>query len=75
MPARSPEEIRQSIEHNRQELAVSLTRLRGEVAVVTDWRRQIAAHQKQVLVGAAIAGFVVGGGLAAMGGLFGRRRK
>lgn len=74
MPARSPEEIRQSIEHNRQELAVSLSRLRGEVAVVTDWRRQIATHKREVMIGAAVAGFVVGGGLAAMGGLF-RRRK
>lgn len=74
MPARSPEEIRQSIEHNRQELAVSLSRLRGEVAVVTDWRRQISAHKREVMIGAAVAGFVVGGGLAAMGGLFRRRR-
>ncbi|HEU4978772.1 MAG TPA: DUF3618 domain-containing protein [Solirubrobacteraceae bacterium] len=74
MPARSPEEIRQSIEHNRQELAVSLSRLRGEVAVVTDWRRQLATHKREVMIGAAVAGFVVGGGLAAMGGLFRRRR-
>ena len=35
---RSPEEIRQSIEANRAELAMSLERLRGEVAQVTDWR-------------------------------------
>jgi hypothetical protein len=74
VPARSPEEIRQSIEHNRQELAVSLTRLRGEVAVVTDWRRQIALHKREAMIGAAVAGFVLGGGLAAMGGLFRRRR-
>jgi hypothetical protein len=72
--ARSPEEIRRSIEENRQELAVSLGRLRGELAEATDWRKQFAAHQKQVLIGAAVAGFVVGGGLAAMGGLFRRRR-
>ena len=71
---RSPEEIRRSIEANRQQLAVSLGRLRGEVAEVTDWRKQIRAHQKQVLVGAAVAGFVIGGGLAAVGGLFRRRR-
>ena len=74
MPTRSPEEIRLSIEHNRHELAVSLDRLRGEIAEVADWRKQIAAHQKQVLIGAAVAGFVVGGGLAALGGLFRRRR-
>ncbi len=71
---RSPEEIRQSIEANRQQLAVSLGRLRGEVAEVTDWRKQIRAHQKQVLIGAAVTGFLIGGGLAAVGGLFRRRR-
>ena len=31
-------------------------------------------HQKQVLIGAAVAGFVIGGGIAAVGGLFRRRR-
>lgn len=71
---RSPEEIRASIEANRAQLAHSLERLRGEVAEVTDWRKQIATHQKQVLVGAAVAGFVIGGGIAAIGGLFRRRR-
>jgi hypothetical protein len=71
---RSPQEIRASIEANRAELAHSLVRLRGEVAEVTDWRKQIVTHQKQVLIGAAAAGFLVGGGLAAVGGLF-RRRK
>ena len=71
---RSPEEIRRSIEQNRAELAHSLERLRGEVAEVTDWRKQIREHQKQVLIGAAVAGFVIGGGIAAVGGIFRRRR-
>jgi hypothetical protein len=71
---RTPEEIRRSIESNRAELALSLGRLRGEVAEVTDWRKQITRHRKQVIVGAAVAGFVIGGGLAAMGGLLRRRR-
>ena len=74
MPTRTQEQIRASIEANRMELAQSLTRLRGEVAEITDWRKQIAEHQKQVLIGAAIAGFVIGGGIAAVGGLFRRRR-
>jgi hypothetical protein len=74
MAARTPEEIRASIESNRAELAHSLVRLRGEVAEITDWRKQIAEHQKQVLIGAAVAGFVLGGGIAAIGGLFRRRR-
>ena len=71
---RSPQEIRASIEANRAELAHSLVRLRGEVAEVTDWRKQIVTHQREVLIGAAAAGFLLGGGLAAVGGLFRRRR-
>jgi hypothetical protein len=74
MPTRTPDEIRQSIETNRAELAHSLERLRGEVAEITDWRRQLREHQKQVLIGAAIAGCVLGGGLAAFGRR-GRRRR
>jgi len=73
---RSPEEIRASIQQNRAELATSLERLRGEVVRVTDWRSQLARHQPQVMVGAAVAGFVIGGGIAALGALtFGRRRR
>jgi hypothetical protein len=74
MPQRSAEEIRRSIESNRAELAVSLERLRGEVAEVTDWRKQIMRHQRTVLIGAAVAGFMIGGGFAALGGLRRRRR-
>jgi hypothetical protein len=70
---RTPEEIRASIETNRAALAQSLVRLRGEVAEVTDWRKQILTHRKQVLIGAAVAGFVIGGGIAAVGGLFRRK--
>jgi hypothetical protein len=74
MATRTPEEIRRSIESNRAELALSLGRLRGEVAEVTDWRKQIMRHRKQVVIGAAVAGFVIGGGIAAVGGLLRRRR-
>ena len=72
MPQRTSEEIRASIEANRAELAHSLERLRGEVAELADWRKQILAHQKQVLIGAAAAGFVLGGGIAGFFGLFRR---
>ena len=68
--ARSPEEIRRSIEANRAELGLAVDRLRAEVAEVTDWRKQLRKHRKQVLIGAAVAGFVLGGGIAALGGLF-----
>jgi hypothetical protein len=72
MPQRTPEEIRASIEANRAELAVSLSTLKGEVAELTDWRQQIREHQREVAIGAAVAGFVIGGGIAAIGGLFSR---
>ena len=72
---RSPEEIRRSIEANRAELGLALERFRGEVAEVTDWRRHLRNNQKQVMIGAAVAGFVLGGGIAAMTGMLtGRRR-
>jgi len=74
--ARNPEEIRRSIEANRAELGLAVERLRGEVAEVADWRKHLRNNQKQVLIGAAVAGFVLGGGVAAMTGLLtGRRRR
>jgi hypothetical protein len=66
---RTPEEIRRSIEANRAELGLALERLRAEVAEATDWRKQINNHRKQILIGAAAAGFVLGGGIAALTGL------
>jgi len=72
-PGRTKEEIRASIEANRLELASSIDRLKGDVAEVTDWRKQIQQRQRQVLIGAAVAGFVIGGGIAGFTGLFRRR--
>jgi len=71
---RTPEEIRRSIEANRAELGLAIDLLRAEVAEVTDWRKQINLRRKEILIGAAVAGFVLGGGLAAVGGLLRRRR-
>jgi hypothetical protein len=72
---RSPEEIRRSIEANRADLAVSMEKLRGEVVKATDWRSQLREHKREVIIGAAVAGFVLGGGIAAFTGLLtGRRR-
>jgi hypothetical protein len=77
MPAaRTPDEIRASIEQNRRELGTSLEKLRGEVVRMTDWRAQVRRHRTQVVVGAVVAGFVLGGGIAALSTLAtgGRRR-
>ena len=72
MATRSPEEIRRAIEANRAELGMAVEKLRQEVAVATDWRSPVAATKKQLLIGAAVAGFVLGGGLAGVGRLLRR---
>jgi hypothetical protein len=72
--ARTPEQIRASVEANRRELGLAIERLQGEVAELTNWRKQLAEHQKQVLIGAAVAGFLLGGGIAGVTGIFRRRR-
>ncbi len=74
MPARTPEQIRASIEANRKELGTSMERLHAEIEVLTDWRGQLRKNQKNVAIGAAVAGFVIGGGIAAFGGLLRRKR-
>jgi hypothetical protein len=65
MAQRSAAEIRDSIESNRAELAVSLNRLHGEVARITDWRGQLERHQREVAIGVAVVGVL----------LMGRRRR
>ena len=60
MAQRTPAEIRSSIEGNRMELAVSIDRLRGEVAHVTDWRGHLERHRSELTAGAAVVGFVLG---------------
>lgn len=72
---RTPAEIRASIEVNRRELGSSLEKLRQEVGQLTDWRSQLRQHQREVLIGAGAAGFVLGGGMAALGALVFRRRR
>jgi len=63
--ARSPEQIRTSIEETRRELAFSVNDLRSKVTELTNWRRQLAENREKALIGAAVAGFLIGGGVAA----------
>jgi hypothetical protein len=72
-PAQSPEMIRASIEETRRELAFSIGDLRSKVTELTDWRKQLAENRTSALVGAAVAGFVIGGGVAATISLIRRR--
>ena len=72
---RTPDQIRASIEANRAELGAAVERLRAQATELADWRGQLRRHRKEVLVGAAVAGFVLGGGIAAMAGRLRRRRR
>jgi hypothetical protein len=63
--ARSPEMIKASIEETRRELAFSVNDLRSKVTEITNWRGQLVRNRKAALIGAAVAGFVIGGGVAA----------
>jgi len=73
---RTPEEIQRSIEANRAQLGLAVERLRGEVAEAADWRKHLRNHQQQIMIGAAVAGFVLGGGIGALTGLLtGRHRR
>lgn len=60
VPGRSAAQIRRDIDLQRQDLGRSVEALRGKVAELTDWRRQVREHRSQLIVGAAVAGFAVG---------------
>ncbi len=70
---RSPEQIRSEIEETRRELSFSVNDLRSKVTELTDWRRQLVKNKRTALVGAAVAGFVIGGGVAATISIITRR--
>jgi hypothetical protein len=72
--ARSPEMIRASIEETRHELAFSVNDLRSKVAELTNWRGQLVKNRRTALIGAAVAGFVIGGGVAATVSVISGRR-
>ena len=72
MPQRSSAEIRASIEETRRELSYSVNDLQSKVKELTNWRAKLAENQQAAIIGAAVAGFVIGGGIAATIGLFRR---
>ncbi len=63
-PGRSSSEIRHDIELQREQLGKSVEALRGRVTELTDWRKQVREHRQELIVGAAIVGFAVGGLMA-----------
>jgi hypothetical protein len=70
--ARTPEEIRAGVEETRRDLTYSLNDLQGKIAEVTNWRLQLQRNKRAAIIGAAAAGFVLGGGVAGVFGLFRR---
>ena len=63
-PGRSSEQIRADIERQRRELSHSVDALRGRVSELTDWRRQLDEHRRELAIGAAVVGFAIGGLIA-----------
>lgn len=61
VPGRTASQIRRDIDLQRRDLGTSVELLRGRVAELTDWRRQVNEHRSQLIVGAAVAGFALGG--------------
>jgi hypothetical protein len=59
-PNRSAAEIRRDIDLQRQELGTSVEELRGRVTELTDWRRQVDEHKRELIIGAAAIGFAIG---------------
>jgi hypothetical protein len=66
--------IRAQIEETRHELAFSVNDLRSKVAEITNWRGQLVKNRRTALIGAAVAGFVIGGGVAATVSIISGRR-
>lgn len=62
--SRSADEIRQDIVSQRQELSRSVDALRHRWSRATDIGYQVRRHKTELLVGAAVVGFLVGGAIA-----------
>jgi hypothetical protein len=62
---RTPLQVRGELERERQQLATSLEKLRGELSDATDVTAKLRAHLPVALGGAFAGGFVVAGGVKA----------
>ncbi|MBA2240375.1 MAG: DUF3618 domain-containing protein [Solirubrobacterales bacterium] len=59
-PGRTSAQIRADIERQREDLGRSVGLLRTRVTELTDWRRQVQEHRRELTVAAGVVGFVVG---------------
>lgn len=57
---RTAAEIRRDIDRQRQQLGTSVEALRGRVTELTDWRKQVDDHKRELIIGAAVVGFAIG---------------
>ncbi|MGB7686258.1 MAG: DUF3618 domain-containing protein [Solirubrobacterales bacterium] len=60
LPGRTAAQIRRDIDFQRRQLGTSVEALRGRVAELTDWRRQVNEHKRELIIGAAAVGFAIG---------------
>jgi Protein of unknown function (DUF3618) len=60
LPGRTAAQIRRDIDVQRRQLGTSVEALRGRVAELTDWRRQVNEHKRELIIGAAAVGFAIG---------------
>jgi len=67
---RSAAEIRRDIDLQQRQLGSSVEALRGRVTELTDWRRQVREHKRDLMIGAAVVGFALGARL-----MLGRRNR
>jgi len=59
-PGRSSAQIRADIERQREELSHSVVALRVRIGELTDWRRQVREHQRELAIAAGVVGFAIG---------------
>ena len=62
--SRNAQQIRDDIQREREALGRSVEALRGRVTELTDWRRQVREHKRELVIGAAVVGFAIGGLMA-----------
>ena len=67
---RTPQEIRTTVQETRRDLEFSLGDLKAKVRELTDWKKQLSENRQTALIGAGAAGFILGGGIAGVVGLF-----
>ena len=59
-PAAPPRRSAPTSRRSASKLAHSVEALRGKVTELTDWRRQVREHRRELIIGAAVVGFAVG---------------